>query len=64
MVKSLRPIHKAFEIDIPAHNGDDSFELPVPVTYVINNNKEIFFTSVNLNWMERVESNEYLGLLR
>ena len=64
LAESLRPIHKAFEMDIPAHNGDESFGLPVPATYVINSNKEIIFASVNPNWMERAESNEYLSVLK
>ena len=64
LAESLRPIHKAFEMDIPAHNGDESFGLPIPATYVINSKKEIIFASVNPNWMERAESNEYLAVLK
>lgn len=63
LAESLRPIHKAFEMDIPAHNGDESFGLPIPSTYVINSNKEIIFASVNPNWMERAEPKEYLEVL-
>jgi len=63
MAESLRPIHKAFKMDIPAHNGDDSFELPIPATYVINSNKEIIFASLSPNWMERAASDEYLSVL-
>ena len=64
LAESLRPIHKAFEMDIPAHNGDESFGLPIPATYVINSNKKIIFASINPNWMERAESNEYLSVLK
>jgi peroxiredoxin len=64
LAEALRPIHKAFEMDIPAHNGEDSFELPIPATFVIDSNNEIVFASVNPNWMERAESNEYLPLLQ
>jgi len=63
LAESLRPIHKAFGMDIPAHNGDESFELPIPATYVINSNQEIIFASVNPNWMERAESSDYLAKL-
>lgn len=62
--ESLRPIHKAFEMDIPAHNGDESFGLPIPATYVVNGNNEIVFTSVNPNWMERVETKDYLAVIK
>ncbi|UII79021.1 peroxiredoxin-like family protein [Flagellimonas sp. CMM7] len=64
LTESLRSIHKAFEMDIPAHNGDESFELPVPATFVVNSNNEIVFASVNPNWMERTESKEYLTELK
>lgn len=59
----LIPIHKAFEMDIPAHNGDESFGLPVPATYVVNKSNKIVFASVNPNWMERAETKEYIEIL-
>jgi len=62
LAESLRPIHKAFGMDIPAHNGDTSFELPVPATFVVNTNNKIVYASVNPNWMERAEANEYLSI--
>lgn len=64
LAESLRPIHKAFEMNIPAHNGNESFGLPVPATYVVNKNNEIIFASVNPNWMERAEPSEYLAELK
>jgi len=63
MAEPLRPIHKAFEMDIPAHNGNESFGLPVPATFVVNQNNEITYAVVNPNWMERAEPDEYLALL-
>jgi len=63
LAEPLRPIHKAFNMDIPAHNGDESFGLPVPATYVINQEGKITFASINPNWMERAEPKEYLEFL-
>ena len=63
LAESLRPIHKAFEMDIPAHNGDESFGLPVPATYVIDKNKKVTYASVNPNWMERAEPSEFIKVL-
>ena len=51
----LKTIHKSFGMDIPAHNGEDSFELPIPATYVVNQDKEIVYAYVNPNWMERAQ---------
>jgi len=64
LAEPLRPIHEAFGMDIPAHNGNSSFELPVPATYVINQNKEVVYASINPNWMERAEPDEYLNFLK
>jgi peroxiredoxin len=61
--ETLRPIHKAFHMDIPVHNGNESYELPLAATYVINQNKKIVYAYVNANWMERAEQNEYLNTI-
>ena len=34
--ETLRDIYKGFGIDLPASNGDQTFELPVPATYIID----------------------------
>jgi peroxiredoxin len=59
----LRPIHEAFGMDIPGHNGDNSFELPFAATYVINTDGEIIYSYINANWMERAEPADYLAKL-
>ena len=58
----LRPIHEAFGMDIPAHNGDNTFELPLAATYVIDKKGEITYAYVNANWMERAEPEEFISL--
>lgn len=63
LADTLRLIHKTFEMDIPGHNGDESFGLPVPATYVVNKENGIIFASVNPNWMERAETQEYIEIL-
>jgi peroxiredoxin len=59
----LRPIHEAFGMDIPAHNGDNTFELPLAATYVINKRGEITYAYLNANWMERAEPEDFIGSL-
>lgn len=61
--EALRPIHDAFGMDIPAHNGDNSFELPLAATYVINKNREIVYAYLNANWMDRAEPEEFLAII-
>ena len=59
----LRPIHEQFGMDIPGHNGNDSFELPLAATYVIGRDGIVIHSFVSANWMERAEVSEIVDLL-
>jgi len=59
----LQPIHETFGMDIPAHNGDNSFELPLAATYVINRDGKITYAYLNANWMERAEPEDFIRSL-
>ena len=52
--ESLRPIYQAFGIDLKAHNGDSSFELPVPATYLVDKNGTVLDSYVNIDYRERL----------
>ena len=62
--EQLRPIYTSLGIDIPAFNGDASFILPVPATYVIDSNGIIRFHFVNADYTRRLEPDEMLRALR
>lgn len=53
--ESLRPIYEAWQIDIPGHNGNDSFELPIPATYVIASDGKIRYAHINMDYTKRLE---------
>ena len=53
--ETLRPIYTSMGIDIPEHNGDDSFELPVPATYIVGQDKKIRYAFVNVDYTRRLE---------
>lgn len=53
--EELRPIYKQFGIDIPAYNGDSSFELPLPATYVIDTNGKVVHSFVNADYTQRLD---------
>ncbi len=55
--ESLRPIYAGWQIDIPGHNGDESFELPIPATYIIDTNGVIRYAFVNMDYTQRLEPN-------
>lgn len=50
-------------VNLPFVNGDDSWELPIPATYVIEDDSTIVFASANEDYTERPEPLEMLGLV-
>lgn len=64
MPEALRAVYAKLGIDIPAHNGDGSFELPVPGTYVVGRDGTIAFTYANVDYTRRVATADILEALR
>lgn len=61
--QALRPIYEKIGIDVPAYNGDDSFRLPVPATYIIGQDGVIRFAFVNSDYTQRLEPSDIVGKL-
>lgn len=61
--QALRPIYEKFGIDIPAFNGDGSFKLPVPATYIIGQDGVIIYDFVNADYTQRLEPAEIVEIL-
>ncbi len=53
--ESLRPVYEAWQIDIPGHNGNDSFELPIPASYIIDNTGAVRYAHVKMDYTQRLE---------
>ena len=62
--EQLRPIYTSIGIDIPAFNGDDSFVLPVPASYVVDSDGIIRHHFVNVDYTRRLEPDDLLQVLR
>ena len=62
--EALRPIYEMFNLDIPGYNGDDSFELPMPATYVIKQNREIVHAFVDADYTQRMEPADIVSVLK
>ncbi|MEM8641701.1 MAG: peroxiredoxin-like family protein [Cyanobacteria bacterium P01_G01_bin.54] len=62
--ESLRPLYNQFGIDIPAHNGDDTFELPIPATYVIKTDGTIALAFAEADYTQRLEPAEIVAALQ
>lgn len=61
--EELRPVYEGFGIDLPASNGDSSFSLPVPATYVIGTDAVIRYAFVNIDYRTRAEPSDILQQL-
>ena len=60
----LQHLYKQFGIDLPAFNGDESYELPIPATYVINSDGIIKFAFVDADYTKRLDPNEVIETLK
>ncbi|NER01459.1 MAG: AhpC/TSA family protein [Okeania sp. SIO3C4] len=61
--EELRPIYQNFGIDLPAYNGDESFELPIPATYVIASDGTVIHAFVNPDYTQRLDPEEIINVL-
>jgi peroxiredoxin len=54
-------LYRSTFVNLPHVNGDDSWELPIPATFVISRDGTILFASANEDYMERPEPLEILS---
>jgi peroxiredoxin len=55
LADELRPIYTRFGHALPDRNGDDSWLLPIPATYVIGQDRQIVLAFVNIDYRVRLE---------
>jgi peroxiredoxin len=51
-------IYRRVFINLPFVNGDDSWELPIPATYILGPDSAVLYASVNDDYSERPEPAE------
>lgn len=61
---ALRPIYKNIGADLPAYNGDESWELPIPATFVIAQDGTVKLAFVDADYTHRLETAAILDCLR
>ena len=64
MPNNLQEIYKMFEFNLVEKNGDDSWVLPMPATYVVNKEGKIVFSFVNADYTQRAEPADILAVLK
>lgn len=62
--EALRPIYQTFGIDIIAANHSETYELPMPATYLISKNKEILYHFIDEDYTKRSEPEAIVELIK
>ncbi|MDJ0742200.1 MAG: peroxiredoxin-like family protein [Xenococcaceae cyanobacterium MO_167.B27] len=62
--EELRPIYEQFGIDLPAYNGDETFELPIPATYIVAPDGKITHSFVNPDYTQRLDPTEIITAIK
>jgi peroxiredoxin len=61
--ESLRELYRGFGYDLPAVNGDATFRLPLPATYVIDSNGVIAWRFADADYTKRAEPDDVIAIL-
>ena len=56
-------LYRSTFVNLPFVNGDESWELPIPATYVVDRDGSILFAATNEDYTERPEPLDILSLL-
>jgi peroxiredoxin len=56
-------VYRRVFINLPFANGDESWELPIPAIYILDENSFAIYASVNADYTERPEPSEILRRL-
>ncbi|HEY1264766.1 MAG TPA: peroxiredoxin-like family protein [Terriglobales bacterium] len=56
-------LYRRVFVNLPHANGDESWELPIAATFVVERDGRVMFASANENYMERPEPSEILQML-
>jgi len=64
LTDKMQEIYKNFGIDLPTANGDQSFELPIPATYVVAQNGIVSFALIDADYTNRLDPETIIAELR
>jgi peroxiredoxin len=52
--RDLKVVQEQFGVDIPSFNGDHSFQLPVPATFLVSKDGKVLDSFVEVDYMKRL----------
>jgi len=58
-----RAVYQRAFVNLPFVNGDDSWELPIPATYIIDRDGTVLYVSANEDYTERPEPKDIIRFL-
>jgi peroxiredoxin len=58
-----KAIYQRAFVNLPFVNGDESWELPIPATYIVDRDGSVIYASANEDYTERPEPSEILHAL-
>ncbi len=62
---SMKQVYKeVFKIDLPKYNGDDSWALPMPARFIVDQHAVIRAADVNLDHTVRPEASSAVDVLK
>lgn len=64
LAEALRPIYARFGHALPDRNGDDSWSLPIPATYVIVGGGRIALAFVDIDYRNRLDPTDVVQALQ
>ncbi len=62
--EEMRPLYLNWGLNLPAFNGDNSWELPVPATYLVDRERIVRAALVDKDYTKRMEPDLVLAALR
>jgi peroxiredoxin len=62
--ESQEAVYRRAFVNLPFTNGDDSWELPIPATYILDRDASVLYASANEDYTERPEPSEIVGMLQ
>lgn len=60
----LKTVQEQFGVDIPTYNGDRTFELPVPATFLVSTDGKVLKSYVEADYMQRLDPETALAWVR
>jgi peroxiredoxin len=59
----MRDYYKSILVNVPFVNGDQSWRLPLPATYVIGQDRKVLFAEAHADFRVRPEPQEVLAMV-